>query len=57
MTSHLGLMVVFAACVAIVFATLQRDVPRAQLKLAASIFGALVVGGYALGWVMFLAFH
>jgi hypothetical protein len=53
MTSHVGVMVVFAACVSIVFATWLRDEPREQLRTAARIFGGFVVGAYILGWVMF----
>lgn len=56
MTSHLGAMVLFAACVAAVFATLMRDAPREQLRLGTRIFAGLVVGAYALGWVMYVAF-
>ena len=56
MTSHLGVMVLFAACVSTVFGTLLRDLPAEQLRLAGRIFGALVVGAYAVGWLMYLAF-
>lgn len=56
MTSHLGIMVVFAACVAAVFATLMRDDPREQLRFGGRIFGALVLGAYALGWIMYGVF-
>jgi hypothetical protein len=56
MTSHLGFMALFAACVATVFGALLRDAPRDQVRMAARIFGALVVGAYALGWVMYVAF-
>jgi hypothetical protein len=56
MTSHLGVMVLFAACVSLVFGTLLRDAPREQLKMAGRIALALLGGGYALGWVMYLVF-
>ena len=52
--THFGIMVLFAACVAIVFATLHRVQPGDQVRLAARIFGALVIGAVALGWVMLL---
>lgn len=52
--THFGVMVLFAACVAIVFATLHCEEPRQQVKLGARIFGALVVGAVALGWIMLL---
>jgi hypothetical protein len=57
MTSHLGIMAIFAACVAGVFGTMMRDEPREQARLAGRIFAALVVGAYALGWLMFVAFR
>jgi hypothetical protein len=56
MTSHLGVMVLFAACVSTVFGTLMRDAARDQLGLGLRIFGGLVVGAYVLGWVMYWAF-
>jgi heme A synthase len=56
MTSHLGAMFLFAACVGAVFATLLRDAPREQLHLGARIFAGLVVGAYALGWLMYVVF-
>ena len=56
MTSHLGIMLLFAACVSTVFGTLFRDVPGEQLRLAGRIFATLTVGAYLLGWVMHLAF-
>ena len=57
MTSHLGFMMLFAACVSVVFGTLMRDDPREQLRLGARIFAALVLGAYALGWIMYIAFR
>ena len=52
--THFGVMVLFAACVAIVFGTLHRADPRDQARLAARIFGALLIGAVALGWAMLL---
>jgi hypothetical protein len=57
MTSHLGVMMLFAAAVSIVFATLQRDAVRAQLHLAGRLFAALVGGAYVAGWLMHLIFR
>lgn len=56
MTSHLGVMILFAACVAAVFGALMRDAAADQLRLAGRILTGLVLGAYALGWVMYLAF-
>ncbi len=57
MTSHLGALLLFAACVSAVFATLARDEPRDQVRLGVRIFGGLALGAYAIGWLMYLAFR
>ncbi len=54
--THLGVMALFAACVAAVFGTLLRDGAGDQVKLASRIFAALVLGAYAAGWLMYFAF-
>lgn len=53
MTSHLIVMLLFAACVSVVFATLQRDTTREQIRMAARLFGALAAGGLLAGWILF----
>lgn len=53
MTTHVGLMVVFAAFVSIAFATLMRDTPADQARLAAKMFGGFVLGGIAVGWLLY----
>jgi hypothetical protein len=55
-TSHLGIMVLFAACVSAVFGTLLRDSTRDQVRFAGRIFAILVLGAYAVGWLMYVAF-
>jgi hypothetical protein len=57
MTTHLGVMAVFAACVATVFGTLLRDDPADQLRLGGRMFEGLLLGAYLLGWVMYWAFR
>ncbi len=57
MTSHLGLLVVFAGCVGAVFGALMRDAPRDQFKLALRVFGAFVVSAYVAGWLMYAVFR
>lgn len=54
MTSHLGVLILFAATVAVVFAVLMRNDAGDQLKLGGRIFGALVGGALVVGWVMYL---
>lgn len=56
MTSHLGVMVLFAACVSTVFATMMRNDARMAVRLGAKIFGGLVLSAYVLGWIMYFAF-
>lgn len=53
MTTHLGLMIVFALFVSIVFAVLMRDEPREQAVLGVQMLGALVVGGVLVGWLLY----
>jgi undecaprenyl pyrophosphate phosphatase UppP len=53
MTSHAGLMVVFAFFVSVVFGTLMCDEPKEQLRFGARLFAAFVVGGIALGWLLY----
>jgi hypothetical protein len=52
-TSHLLLLMVFAFFVSVVFAVLQRDAPRAQLRLGAMTFGAFVAAAVILGWLLY----
>ena len=53
MTSHLGLMVLFALFVSVVFATLMRDEPLEQGKLFLRLFGGFVGAGIALAWLIY----
>lgn len=53
MTSHLGLMVVFALFVSAVFAALMRDDPREQLRFGARLFAGFVGAGLVIGWLLY----
>ena len=53
MTSHVGLMALFAAFVSVVFALLMREEPREQLELGGRLFAGFVGGGLLLGWLMY----
>ena len=53
MTSHFGLLLLFAAFVSVVFAALTRDDPREQLVFGARMFGGFVAAGVILGWLLF----
>ena len=52
MTSHLGLMLVFAFFVSVIFATIGKDTPAEQVKLGAKMFGTFIGAAFVLGWVM-----
>jgi hypothetical protein len=52
-TSHLGLMVVFALFVSTVFATLMRDTPREQMRFGGRLFAGFVGAGFAIGWLLY----
>lgn len=53
MTTHAGLMVLFAFFVSLVFAVIGRDTPQEQLQLGLKFFGAFVGVGLLLGWLMY----
>ena len=53
MTSHLGLMVVFAVFVSVVFAVLAKDDPKEQVALGARMFGGFVGAGILIGWLLY----
>ena len=53
MTSHLGLMLVFAALVSCTFAVLSRDGVRDQAWFATRLFGAFVGAASVLGWLLY----
>lgn len=53
MTSHFGLLVLFALFVSAVFAVLLRDEPREQAWLGARLVGGFVGAGLLLGWLLY----
>jgi len=52
--SHLLLMSLFAACVAIVGGVLMHDTLRQQARTAAEIFGGLMASALVLGWILYV---
>ena len=52
MTSHLGLLLLFAFFVSVVFATITKDAPKEQLLLGAKMFGTFIAAAIVLGWVL-----
>jgi hypothetical protein len=52
-TTHVGLMALFSLFVSVVFATMMRDDPAAQVKLGAQMFLAFVAAGIVVGWLLY----
>jgi hypothetical protein len=49
----LGLMLLFALFVSVIFATLMRDEPREQLRFGLRLFGGFILAGIGLAWLMY----
>jgi hypothetical protein len=52
-TSHFGLMCLFAVCVSLVFATLMRDDPGEQLRFGGRLFAGFVGLAVLAGWLVY----
>jgi hypothetical protein len=52
-TSHLGLMVVFACFVSAVFAVLMRDEPMEQFTFGSRLVAGFLGAGLLLGWLLY----
>jgi hypothetical protein len=53
MTSHLGLLLLFAVLVSVVFATLMRDKPAEQLRFGLRLLAGFVGAAIVLAWLMY----
>jgi prepilin signal peptidase PulO-like enzyme (type II secretory pathway) len=53
MTTHLGLMVLFALFVSTVFATLMRDTVKDQVRFGLRLFAGFVGAAIVMGWLMY----
>ena len=53
--SHMVLMFIYAAMLAVFFALLWRHEKHERIRLALIIFCSLFLGGIILGWLMFPA--
>lgn len=53
MTSHFGLMVIFALFVSVVFAVLMRDAPGEQLTFGGRLFAGFIGAGVLIGWLLY----
>jgi uncharacterized membrane protein len=52
MTSHFGLMLLFAFFVSLIFATIAKDTAGEQARLGAQMFAMFIGAALVLGWVM-----
>ena len=52
MTSHLGLLILFAFFVSLIFATIQKDTPAEQATLGAKMLGMFIAAAIVFGWAM-----
>lgn len=53
MHSHLGLLVLFAFFVSLVFALIAKDTRQEQLRLGGVMFGGFLAAAIVLGWLMY----
>ncbi len=53
MTSHIGLLVLFAAFVAAIFAVLMRDDPKEQGRFGLRVLAGFVGSAIVLSWLMY----
>ncbi len=53
MSSHLLVMMLFAAFVSLIFAVLMTDQPADQIKLGGRLFAGFVGAALVLGWILF----
>lgn len=53
MASHFLLLVLFSVGVSTTFATLVRDEPAEQIRLALMMIGGFLAAALALGWLMY----
>jgi hypothetical protein len=54
MTSHFGLMVVFALFTSVIFAVLMRDDTREQLRFGARLLGGFIGAAIVLSWLLYV---
>jgi hypothetical protein len=53
MTTHLGLLILFAVFVSLIFGVLMRDEPRQQLRFGLRLLGGFVGAAIVLAWLMY----
>ena len=53
MQSHFGLLVLFAFFVSLVFAVINKDDPRDQVRFGGLMFAGFLASAVVLGWLMY----
>lgn len=53
MTSHLGLMILFAVLTSAVFAAIGKDTPGEQVRLGLRMLAGFIGVAIVLGWLMY----
>ena len=53
MTSHVGLMAIFAVFVSVVFAALMRETPGEQLRFGLRLLAGFIGAGLLIGWLLY----
>ena len=53
MTSHFGILIVFALFVSVVFAALMRDQPEEQLRFGVRLLAGFIGAALVLSWLMY----
>ena len=53
MTSHFGILIVFALFVSVVFAALMRDDPKEQLRFGVRLLAGFIGAALVLSWLMY----
>jgi len=53
MTSHFGLLVVFALFVSVIFAALMRDAPPEQLRFGVRLLAGFIGAALVLSWLLY----
>lgn len=53
MTSHVGLLVLFALMTSTVFAVIAKDAVRDQVRTGLRLFAGFVGVAFILGWLMY----
>ena len=57
MLTHFSAMLIFAACLSVVFGITQRAVPRLMIRFGLFCFGLCVFGTIAASWLMYFIKH